>query len=184
MTHRSFSTFAVAVLTMIGLTVSLAGAQTTANGPYYATPSWDQTLPSSTRFIILSNFANSAVLDRETGVVWERSPDTTEFTWHFARGACADKAIGGRKGWRLPSVVELASLADPSIAFPALALPAGHPFQNVTQNLYWSATTFPDPVRSAAWGVAFQQGGIVTVADKPADFPVWCARGGMTADQY
>ena len=30
-------------------------AQTTANGPYYATPSWDQTLPASTRFIVLSN---------------------------------------------------------------------------------------------------------------------------------
>src|ERR1700675_378959 len=36
---------------IIGLAIGFAGsvlAQTTANGPYYATPSWDQTLPVST----------------------------------------------------------------------------------------------------------------------------------------
>jgi hypothetical protein len=35
-----------------------------SNGPYYATPSWDQTLPANTRFVVLSNFANAAMLDR------------------------------------------------------------------------------------------------------------------------
>src|SRR5262249_15328144 len=43
----------------------------TANGPYYAEPSWDQMLPASTRFIVLSNFNSEAVLDRETGLVWQ-----------------------------------------------------------------------------------------------------------------
>ena len=51
-------------------------AQTVANGPYYATPSWDQTLPANTRFIVLANFDNQAVLDRETGLVWHRAPST------------------------------------------------------------------------------------------------------------
>ena len=45
-----------------------ASAETVANGgTHYATPSWDQTLPASTRFIVLSNFNGKAVLDRETG---------------------------------------------------------------------------------------------------------------------
>src|SRR5262245_28200900 len=33
--------------------VTPAHAQTSGVGPYYATPSWNQTLPSATRFIVL-----------------------------------------------------------------------------------------------------------------------------------
>ncbi len=47
-----------------------------ANGPYYATPSWDQSLPVTTRFVVLTNFASDAVLDRETGLVWEKAPSS------------------------------------------------------------------------------------------------------------
>ena len=60
-------------LLLLVATVSV-NAQTVGAGPYYATPSWDQTLPSNTRFIVLSNMNSAAVLDRETGLVWERAP--------------------------------------------------------------------------------------------------------------
>ena len=73
---KLIDTFALVVLIVGMLAVGSAIAQTTAVGPYYATPSWDQTLSSSTRFIVLSNMGSAAVLDRETGVVWERSPGT------------------------------------------------------------------------------------------------------------
>lgn len=48
-----------------------ANAQTAANGAHCARPSCYQTLPAASRFIVLSNFASQAVLDRETrlGVV-------------------------------------------------------------------------------------------------------------------
>ena len=58
-------------LTLVLCSVRSADAQTASAGPYYATPSWDQT-PSSTRFVVLSNWNNEAVLDRETGLVWEK----------------------------------------------------------------------------------------------------------------
>ena len=110
----------------IGSPAGTALAQTTANGPYYATPSWDQTLPSSTRFIVLSNMNSDAVLDRETGLVWERAPDATTLSWPLAQTQCVTKTVSNRRGWRLPTIQELQSLVDPTQLNPTL--PAGHPF--------------------------------------------------------
>ena len=41
-------------------------------------------------------------LDKETGLVWERKPKKEAVPWPNARLMCAQKAIGGRGGWRLP----------------------------------------------------------------------------------
>src|ERR1700693_4937877 len=102
---------------MVVFAASPAGAATAA-GPYYANPSWDQTLPSDTRFIVLSNMGSNAVLDRETGLVWEKSPTINTsgegdgFSWAEARNHCIDSNLGNRKGWRVPTLQELASLVD------------------------------------------------------------------------
>ena len=42
-------------------------------------PTWSQKLPAAQRFVIVLDGA--AVLDKETGLVWEKSPDTTERDW-------------------------------------------------------------------------------------------------------
>ena len=68
----------------------LAGAALTASsaqaasgpGPFYAEPAWDQKLACPTkancpRFLVLTNWNSEAVLDKETGLVWERSPALT-----------------------------------------------------------------------------------------------------------
>ena len=186
----------ILVAVAFGLVPAVAQAQTTSVGPYYATPSWDQTLACATtascpRFVVLSNFANAAVLDRETGLVWERSPGDTNndgivtnrdaLNWVDGRLHCADKSIGGRKGWRLPSVIELASLVDPSVPSSALTLPLGHPFMNVQSDDYRSATAVAR--NSSVWGVRFDLG-IVTADTETSPKFVWCVRGGMNADQY
>lgn len=105
--------------------------------------SWDKKIDASERFQVLKAFKNDAVLDRETGLVWERSPSTDTFAWENARLYCAQKAVGGRGGWRLPAFNELASLVDPTIIDPAVPrLPKGHPFRDVQAGDYWSATVF------------------------------------------
>jgi Protein of unknown function (DUF1566) len=157
-----------------------AQAQTIANGPYYAMPSWDQTLPSATRFIVLSNFNSQAVLDRETGLVWERAPQTTGGTWFSARLTCANKTVGNRRGWRLPSMPELASLIDPSQS--PLTLPPTHPFTSVLLAGYWSATTDAE-TPTGAWFVSVN-GGSVFFTSKAGNALVWCVRGGMNAEAY
>src|SRR5262245_18973181 len=71
---------------------------------------WDKTINNvAQRFRVLNAFNNEAVLDRETGLVWERSPSTQTLAWSNARLFCAQKAVGGRGGWRLPAFNELAT---------------------------------------------------------------------------
>jgi Protein of unknown function (DUF1566) len=144
------------------------------------TPNWDKKLPNASRFTTLSDFGGAAVRDQETGLVWEATLETSEMSWTDARSACADKDVGGRKGWRLPSIAELSSLLDPSIKTRP-TLPPGHPFTNV-QDVYWSATTVTDNTKNA-WLVFFDTGKVL-YAFKTITFNVWCVRNGTTADQY
>jgi hypothetical protein len=156
-------------------------SQTVSNGPYYAVPSWDQTLPVAQRFIVLANFNNEAVLDRETGLVWERDPKTAHPVFESAEFSiatriCAGVRTGGRLGWRLPSFHELASLLDPSTN-SGLALPAGHPFLNIAPGLYWSATTFTGDTNSG-YVVSFAAPGGVSSSSTVISNRLWCVRAG------
>jgi Protein of unknown function (DUF1566) len=145
------------------------------------TQNWSKKLPSASRFTIMSAFGGAAVRDDETGLVWEMTLETKEVSWTDARAACADKNVDGRKGWRLPSIFELASLMDLSIR-EGPTLPVGHPFTNVQMDVYWSATTVADKPNSA-WLVFFDTGKVAQGL-KTITFHAWCVRGGMNADQY
>jgi len=145
------------------------------------TQNWDKKLPAASRFTILSAFGDAAVRDDETGLVWEKTLETNEVSWNDARAACADKDVGGRKGWRLPSIFELASLMDLSMT-TGPTLPLGHPFTNVQLDVYWSATTVAGTPNSA-WLVFFDTGKVIH-GFKTITFHVWCVRGGMNVDQY
>lgn len=137
---------------------------------------WDTVQPAATRFVVLADFGNAAVLDKETGLVWKKSPQQDSATWISARFHCTSETTGGRKGWRLPSVHELASLVDPSVALPGPPLPPGHPFLNVRSDGYWSATSIlGNP--SGAWTVHFGNGDVV-IWPKASDQQIWCVRGG------
>jgi len=140
------------ILGTLALTAMLAQAQTISNGPYYATPSWDQklqcdTLATCPRFVVLSNWNNEAVLDRETGLVWEQNPDVSvPESWTGANhritlSGCLGRVTGGRVGWRLPRIEELASLTIPGLLAFSQVLPTGHPFGSNASGTFWSATT-------------------------------------------
>ena len=143
-------------------------------------PSWYQILPADKRFVLVMN--DEAVLDKETGLVWERSPDTSKLNWYDAITVLVvDKIVGGRKGWRLPTYEELATLVDPSQQNPSL--PPGHLFLNVqysNTDYYWSATTVYSAPSIARY-VEFQHGHIISI-DKYQETMVsglaWCVRGG------
>jgi Protein of unknown function (DUF1566) len=146
---------------------------------------WDNQIPGPGRFQVLTQFGGAAVLDRETGRVWERSPSTSAATWFGALALCytlevplTPSQMGSRKGWRLPTIEELASLVDTSQPRPTL--PAGNPFSNVQSAPFWSATTAASDT-SNAWFVNFNFGGVEGGVKSGLNF-FWCVRGGQGID--
>ena len=125
---------------------------------------------TSDRFVLVMEGA--AVRDNKTGLIWEREPDSFHGVWSDANPHCLEKTVGGRKGWRAPTVEELASLVDQSQHDPAL--PAGHPFSNVKSAIYWTTTpSLKDPI--TAWHVSFLSGEVMT-DQKSQTRRVWCVR--------
>jgi uncharacterized protein DUF1566 len=155
---------------------------TDSGGTVIDLQSWSVVLPASQRFVLLGAFSNEAVLDKQTGLVWEQAPDgTTLRPWEAALDYCLNKGVGSptfTPGWRLPSVVELNSVRDYSLGPPYVP----SIFTNVQASDYWSATTVasnPD----GGWEVRFSNG-LVTRADKGSNLLAWCVRGPMNADAY
>ena len=121
-----------------------------------------------------------AMLDKNTGLVWEQAPAGTN-TWTGARFGCVNKAVGGTRGWRLPSVVELASVMDPSL--PAVF--------NLQKGIYWSASSDAEfPTSTNKYALDFDNGTDPNVANqvvtstKGNGNKVWCVRGPMSESVY
>ena len=180
------SVFIVLGMFVLTATPSMLFAKT-GTGKNFANPSWNQTLSSSKRFIVLTNMNQEAVLDMETGLVWEKSPSTDTYTWYVTKSHCRVATTGNRKGWRVPTVEELSSLVDPSQANPAL--PAGHPFNVLTSetDYYWSASTYASDSNtdgSSALAVRFDAGGTFYGSKSATSWHCWCVRGGAGYDTY
>jgi len=84
-------------------------------------------------------------------------------------------------GWRLPSVAELKSVQDPSLA--ATAFVPASVVTGVQFGFYWSATTVADELFNA-WLVDFASGIVQNRNKSSNSLLVWCVRGGMNADAY
>ena len=171
MTNRH--TVAALIVLVIGLV-----APSSARAQVIPSPPWGEPIQDPSRFVVLASYNNQAVYDNETGLVWEQSPEPTQRRdWFQALAFCAQRTVGNRKGWRLPSVQELASLVDPTVPSPGPTLPADHPFgSNVQSDYYWSASTQANSA-TGAWLVFFY-GGNVGTASVSFTSLVWCVRGG------
>jgi hypothetical protein len=121
---------------------------------------------------------NDEVLDRLTGLIWCRSANLAEFplTWQealdFVAAMNREKRFGQRD-WRLPNRRELRSLLSLQAKLPAL--PEHHPFTNVFNGWYWTATTAAiSPAH--AWYVALD-GARMFCGGKDQSFMLWPVRG-------
>jgi len=137
-------------------------------------PSWDKRIDGKARFKVLKALDSEAVLDKETGLVWQQAAATEREFWVAAKIYCLSAATGGRGGWRLPRVEELGTLLT-----PGTGLPSAHPF-DASGDLYWTATARTD----FAWGIATIDGSSELVPKVALTLNgVWCVRGGAGLDE-
>ena len=146
---------------------------------------WSRILPAndgeadgcnSSRFKCV--MGGAAVLDGETGLTWARNANLYGGTtsWDNAIQYCVNFTLGNRKGWKLPTREQLASLLDFSIS-GSPKLPSGHPFTNV-QTYYWSSNESETDMGDA-WYVDFSTGGLVAWGKGTSgEISVWPVRGG------
>lgn len=161
-------------------------------------PAWSRKLSaiggcSSPRFQCVlptnSEVTGEAVLDRETGLVWQRTPNAGLTNWAGSVQLCGSTVSGGRMGWRAPSYSELSSLLDPSVVAPQVSLPLGSPFSlgggsksfwAATDNTSaWTATAHPS-VSFLGSAPGLRGGGGATAYN--ADLRYWCVRSGAGHD--
>ncbi len=81
------------------------------------------------------------VQDPITGLVWERNASTTERTLASAQTYCTTLMLDGFADWRVPTYLELVSIADFGAVGPAFTSSA---FPGIPQNSnYWTSTDWP-----------------------------------------
>jgi hypothetical protein len=142
--------------------------------------SWSRKLDSSggcnsERFVCV--LSGAAVLDRETGLVWERTPSTTfSASWGSAQGRCIDAKTGDRGGWRVPTIFEAFSLIGTS-------LPAGHPF--ILNSPINASTRFASRTSASdlsGYGYGIDANFAETSKTAAITHAVWCVRGPGSSD--
>ncbi len=159
----------------VGISVMAALALGVVAGEAIA-QAWDQKIDKPGRFEVLKKFNGDAVLDKETDLVWQRTPGPTVRFWGSAISACFGDRTGGRGGWRLPTMPELTSLIDPTQANPPL--PVDHPFDlsNLTGDV-WSVNTVPGSDTANTQDV-LNDGFLGGASKVAAQLQSWCVRGG------
>lgn len=109
--------------------------------------------------------ANGTVQDKLSGLIWKRCSEGQSgaaceigaagtYRWQEANALAAGSDFGGVQGWRLPTLVELATLLEYQCTMPAInltifpATPAVH---------YWSVTPYAG-YANGAWNINFNDG--------------------------
>jgi hypothetical protein len=116
-------------------------------------------LDAGSRFVVTAD--DAAVLDRATGLFWERSPAPQPVPWAIA----TSRPEGS---WRLPTASELLLLLS--------GLPVDHPFPLPSPGaLFWSATASPFSERGQVRAIGCEAGRlyVVRLVDKLGSARVW-----------
>lgn len=114
------------------------------------------------------------VTDNVTALIWQRRVDAGSFEWSDARQYCACLAIDGSSGFRLPSRIELLSLADWTLVHPAIDSAA---FPDTPSEAFWSASVLENGDPDLAWHVDFDSSH-TSYTDKTYTHRVRCVHGG------
>ena len=101
------------------------------------------------------------VLDVATGMRWQRTVSPRAVSFESARLFCSRLVLGGKKDWRVPSLVELLTLIDERAVGDRGSISAAMidtaAFPGTPADAFWTSSTFANgPDR--AWYLRFDQG--------------------------
>jgi hypothetical protein len=119
---------------------------------------------------------DGTVRDDVTGLVWQQTPPSTQYTWAGAKTYCSTLSILGGRTWRLPTPIELASLIDDSVASPGPTIYATA-FPATPAGNYWTSLPAVDATPASAWAVGFS-GGFVDIYPTSMTFYLRCVSVG------
>lgn len=68
----------------------------------------------------LNDNGNGTVSDNVTGLMWQKIPSSSDYTWQEAVDYCNNLELGGYSDWRIPSAKELFSIGNFSSGWPYL----------------------------------------------------------------
>jgi len=94
------------------------------------------------------------VVDRITGLMWQRRLSNTFVSWQKAQLQCASLSLAGYSDWRLPSRIELVTLLDTTHTQPSIDTDA---FPATPTDWFWTSSRAADDPNSA-WYVYFYFG--------------------------
>ena len=141
---------------------------------------FDFTAMNAPRF---TDHGDGTVTDNKTSLMWSKDADPCGvMNWDDAERCCDSLILAGHSDWRLPDILELNSLIDPSQHYPSL--PPGHPFTNVQaatdSDGYWTSYSLHP---NSFFVFSFSQPPGVWPfwwwpPNRPPGFYAWCVRGG------
>ena len=133
MTARRVAAAALVVLCLAALGLAMRGSGVHAEAPlgHY-------------------EISGTEVRDTRTGLVWSQTISPMSLPYSEAASFCSDMGAG----WRLPTVLELASIVDDARAMPAIDPTA---FPSTPSQEFWTVTQLADATDNA-WHVDFRRG--------------------------
>ncbi len=115
---------------------------------------------------------NNPVVYQNTGLAWQQADDGQTRSWADALAYCENLTLGSKTDWRLPDVLELASIVDDSRYHPAI-----DPAFSSQLGSYWSGSNYTSSPENA-WNVEFSNGSSSPVVKTSSNF-VRCVRNGV-----
>lgn len=109
--------------------------------------------------------ADGTVKDMVSGLIWRRCSEgqngtgcengaAAKYSWREAIALAAASDFGGSKGWRLPTLTELATLLEYQCTMPAINLSV---FPATPAVNFWSSTPYAGYL-NGAWNINFNDG--------------------------
>ena len=104
--------------------------------------------------LTMSLKASNVVIDSETGMMWQDTPNSVKKDYSGAKAYCRELSLGGHSDWKLPNIDELMSISDKNrVVEPAIKVI----FKNTKNSYYWSSSEYVND-SSQAWLVYFSYG--------------------------